>query len=53
LRGAVIESHGDHRIAMAFAVAGLLAQGTTVIRGSNCVDISFPNFFDVLARVAE
>ena len=53
LRGAVIESHGDHRIAMAFAVAGLLAQGTTLIRGSNCVDISFPNFFDVLSRVAE
>jgi 3-phosphoshikimate 1-carboxyvinyltransferase len=53
LRGAVIESHGDHRIAMAFALAGLLAQGTTVIRGSNCVDISFPNFFDVLARVAD
>ena len=52
LRGAMIESHGDHRIAMAFAVAGLLAQGTTVIQGSNCVDISFPNFFDVLARVA-
>lgn len=52
LRGAMIESHDDHRIAMAFAVAGLLAQGTTVIRGSNCVDISFPNFFDVLARVA-
>ncbi|HEV2234533.1 MAG TPA: 3-phosphoshikimate 1-carboxyvinyltransferase [Terriglobia bacterium] len=52
LRGAVIDSHGDHRIAMAFAVAGLLAQGTTVIRGSDCVDISFPNFFDVLARVA-
>jgi 3-phosphoshikimate 1-carboxyvinyltransferase len=53
LKGAEIESHGDHRIAMAFAVAGLLAQGTTVIRGSNCVDISFPGFFDVLARVVE
>lgn len=53
LKGAEIESRGDHRIAMAFAVAGLLAQGTTMIRGANCVDISFPGFFDVLAQVAE
>jgi 3-phosphoshikimate 1-carboxyvinyltransferase len=52
LRGAEIDSYGDHRIAMAFAVAGLLAQGTTSIRGSNCVDISFPSFFDELARVS-
>ncbi len=53
LRGAEIDSHGDHRIAMAFAVAGLVAQGTTVIRDANCVDISFPGFFDVLAQVVE
>ena len=53
LRGAEIDSHADHRIAMAFAVAGLVAQGTTVIRGADCVDISFPGFFDVLARVVE
>jgi 3-phosphoshikimate 1-carboxyvinyltransferase len=53
LRGAEIDPHGDHRIAMAFAVAGLLAQGTTLIKDSACVDISFPGFFDVLARVAE
>jgi 3-phosphoshikimate 1-carboxyvinyltransferase len=52
LRGAEIDSYGDHRIAMAFAVAGLLAEGTTSIRGSNCVDISFPSFFDELARVS-
>ncbi len=53
LRGVAIETRGDHRIAMAFAVAGLVAEGTTVIRESNCVDISFPGFFEVLARVAE
>ncbi|HEV2349407.1 MAG TPA: 3-phosphoshikimate 1-carboxyvinyltransferase [Terriglobia bacterium] len=53
LNGASIESHGDHRIAMAFAVAGLFARGTTMIRGADCVDISFPGFFDVLAQAAE
>jgi 3-phosphoshikimate 1-carboxyvinyltransferase len=53
LRGGEIESQGDHRIAMAFAVAGLIAQGITVIRGSACVDISFPKFFETLARVTE
>ena len=51
LRGAEIETHGDHRIAMAFVVAGLVAEGTTVIRDSGCVNISFPEFFDTLERV--
>ncbi len=53
LYAAEIESHGDHRIAMAFAIAGLIAQGVTVIRDSACVDISFPNFFETLDRVTE
>ncbi len=53
LRGAEIESYGDHRIAMAFAIAGVIASGSTVIRDSACVDISFPNFFDTLASVTE
>ena len=48
LRGAEIETHDDHRIAMAFAVAGLVAEGTTVIRDSSCVDVSFPEFFETL-----
>ncbi|MBI4164865.1 MAG: 3-phosphoshikimate 1-carboxyvinyltransferase [Acidobacteria bacterium] len=52
LRGAEIETHGDHRIAMAFAVAGLAAEGTTVIHDSGCVDISFPEFFETLERVS-
>ena len=52
LRGAEIETYGDHRIAMAFAVAGLVAEGTTVIRDSGCVDISYPEFFETLERVA-
>jgi 3-phosphoshikimate 1-carboxyvinyltransferase len=53
LRGAEIETYGDHRIAMAFAVAGLIAEGTTLIRDSGCVDISFPGFFETLERVTE
>jgi 3-phosphoshikimate 1-carboxyvinyltransferase len=53
LHGAEIDPHDDHRIAMAFAVAGLVAQGNTAIRKCGCVDISFPDFFDTLARVAE
>ncbi|MEZ5429115.1 MAG: 3-phosphoshikimate 1-carboxyvinyltransferase [Pyrinomonadaceae bacterium] len=51
LRGARVESFGDHRIAMAFAVAGLLAEGETVIDGADCAAVSFPEFFEVLAGV--
>ncbi len=48
LRGAMIDPAGDHRIAMAFAVAGLLADGETEIRNSQCVAVSFPGFFKLL-----
>jgi len=51
LKGAVVDSFDDHRIAMAFAVAGLLAKGETEIINAECVDVSFPGFFDVLATV--
>lgn len=51
LVGAEIDSFGDHRIAMAFAVAGLVAEGQTVIHESECVDISFPGFFETLGSV--
>jgi 3-phosphoshikimate 1-carboxyvinyltransferase len=51
LQGARIESHGDHRIAMAFAVAGLIAQGETVISGAEWADISFPGFFALLDEI--
>ena len=50
LRGAEVDPCGDHRIAMAFAVAGLFAEGVTTIRDSACVEISFPGFFDVLRQ---
>ena len=53
LHGATIDSGGDHRIAMAFAVAALRAQGDTLIRGAESAAISFPEFFDLLDLVAE
>ena len=53
LHGAVIDSGDDHRIAMAFAVAALRAQGDTVIHGAESASISFPEFFDLLEQVAE
>jgi len=53
LRGAEIDPHGDHRIAMAFAVAGLAAQGPTVIRDAECAGVSYPEFFSELDRLAE
>lgn len=49
LTGAEIDTGGDHRVAMAFAVAGLLADGPTNIVGAECCNVSFPGFFDVLA----
>jgi 3-phosphoshikimate 1-carboxyvinyltransferase len=48
LEGARVSSHGDHRVAMALAVAGLIADGKTEIDGAECVEISYPNFFDHL-----
>ncbi len=53
LRAAQIDSRGDHRIAMTFAVAGLLAQGETEIKDAECVAVSFPEFFDLLNSVVE
>ncbi|MGH7902811.1 MAG: 3-phosphoshikimate 1-carboxyvinyltransferase [Candidatus Dormibacteraceae bacterium] len=51
LEGARVLSRGDHRVAMALAVAGALAEGTTEIEGAECVAISYPGFWDDLARV--
>ena len=53
LRGTEIEPRGDHRIAMAFAVAGLAAEGYTMIRDADCAAVSFPTFFQELHRLAE
>ena len=50
LRGTSVRSHGDHRIAMALAVAGLAAQGETEIEGAECASVSFPEFYGILAE---
>ena len=44
LQGAAIDSYGDHRIAMAFAIAGLFADGETIIRDAECIAVSYPGF---------
>jgi len=48
LQGAEIDPRGDHRMAMAFAIAALGAQGRSIIRDSDCVAISYPGFFEIL-----
>ncbi|MEF8901630.1 MAG: 3-phosphoshikimate 1-carboxyvinyltransferase [Halovenus sp.] len=49
LQGATVEGRADHRIIMSLAVAGLVAEGTTTVRGADHVDVSFPGFFDLVA----
>jgi 3-phosphoshikimate 1-carboxyvinyltransferase len=51
LKGTVIESYKDHRIAMAMAIAAIIADGTTTINDVSSVSISFPGFFDILKRL--
>jgi 3-phosphoshikimate 1-carboxyvinyltransferase len=51
LRGARVNPQGDHRIAMALAVAALGAEGDTVIKDFECVGVSFPDFFKTLERL--
>jgi 3-phosphoshikimate 1-carboxyvinyltransferase len=52
LRGNAVSSHGDHRIAMSMAIAGLIADGKTEIQGSDVIGVSYPAFFsDLLAVV--
>jgi 3-phosphoshikimate 1-carboxyvinyltransferase len=51
LKGAVVESYRDHRIAMALSIAGLIADGTTTVQGVSSVNISFPGFFKLLRRL--
>jgi 3-phosphoshikimate 1-carboxyvinyltransferase len=51
LHGGVVDSFGDHRIAMAFAIAGLIADGPVLIQNPGCAAISFPSFFELLEKV--
>jgi 3-phosphoshikimate 1-carboxyvinyltransferase len=52
LRGASVHAQGDHRIAMAAAVAGLAAEGETVIEDGDCIAVSFPEFADMIREGA-
>ncbi len=51
LKGTVIESYNDHRIAMAMSIAGLIADGITTVNGVASVKISFPDYFDIIRRL--
>ena len=51
--GGEVDSFGDHRIAMAFAIAGLFAEGETTIRNIECIDTSYPGFAKDLERIRE
>ncbi len=53
LHGAEVDSRGDHRIAMAFAIAALRAEGETLIHGADAAAVSYPAFFDTLEAVAQ
>jgi len=53
LHGAEIDPHGDHRMAMAFAIAALGAEGETTIRDAECAAVSYPEFFPTLERLVE
>ena len=53
LHGAEIDSYLDHRVAMSFAVAGLLCDGSLSIKGGDCVKISYPEFYEDLYRLGE
>lgn len=52
LHGTGVQSHGDHRIAMALAIAGLVAQGETRVCGAECIDVSYPGFAQALIKAS-
>jgi len=51
LRGATVDSHGDHRVAMSACVAGLVAEGETVIEDTECIGTSFPGFVELMQEL--
>ncbi|MEN2986054.1 MAG: 3-phosphoshikimate 1-carboxyvinyltransferase [Thermodesulfovibrionaceae bacterium] len=51
LKGSEVYSYKDHRVAMALSVAGLIAEGSTTVQDAHCVDISFPEFYNLLQRL--
>ncbi len=52
LLGTVVESHSDHRLAMSLAIAGLVAEGETIIQGAQVADVSYPDFWEVLGELS-
>jgi 3-phosphoshikimate 1-carboxyvinyltransferase len=53
LRGAKVQSYGDHRVAMSLAVAGLIAEGETIIEDTDCIETSFPGFEGLLKKLLD
>ncbi|MBN1582268.1 MAG: 3-phosphoshikimate 1-carboxyvinyltransferase, partial [Anaerolineae bacterium] len=53
LRGMVVDSHGDHRLAMALVIAGLVAEGETVVQNTDCIADSFPGFRALLLKLVD
>ncbi|MDR5658612.1 3-phosphoshikimate 1-carboxyvinyltransferase [Serpentinicella sp. ANB-PHB4] len=53
ITGATVESYGDHRIAMSMAIAGLFSEDTVTINGSECINVSFPNFEKILKEIVK
>ncbi|HYR57837.1 MAG TPA: 3-phosphoshikimate 1-carboxyvinyltransferase, partial [Chthoniobacteraceae bacterium] len=51
LQGARVDSFGDHRIAMAFAIAGMFAEGETTVTNTDCVNTSYPGFYQTLEKI--
>lgn len=51
LQGAEVDSHDDHRLGMALAVAGLVANGQTLVKDANCVADSFPGFVETMQQL--
>ncbi len=51
LKGARLNSYGDHRMAMAFAVAGLVARGETIVDGAESIPVSYPSFVDDMCKL--
>ena len=51
LKGARLSSYGDHRMAMALAVAGLVARGETIVDGAESIPVSYPNFIDDMQKL--
>ena len=51
LHGGIVQSHGDHRVAMALTAASLMAEGSVRINDSSCTEVSYPNFFTSLSKI--